>query len=112
MSKVKCVCGSEAQRVKLEVKPYGVSIGSYQGYKCEKCGEEWFEEKTAEEIEIKAKKLGLFGLEAKSKVGVAGNSLVVRVPKHMAKFLGIKKGSLVKVEPDGKDRLIVEITKH
>ncbi len=109
---MKCVCGGEAQRVRLEVKPYGVSIGGYPGYKCEKCGEEWFDEKTADGIELKTRKTGLFGLEAKGKVGVAGNSLIVRVPKHMAKFLGIKKGSLVKVGPEGKDKLIIEITKH
>ncbi|MBI1971682.1 MAG: AbrB/MazE/SpoVT family DNA-binding domain-containing protein [Candidatus Aenigmarchaeota archaeon] len=109
---MKCVCGGEAERVKLEVKPYGVSIGYYPGYRCNKCGEEWFDEKTAEDIEQKAKKLGLFGLETKGKVGVAGNSLVVRVPKHVAKFLGLKKGSIVRVEPEGKDKIIVEITRH
>src|SRR3989344_5789103 len=99
-----CTCGGEAQRDRLEVKPYGISIGSFSAYRCTKCGEEWFDEKTAEKIERRAKKLGLFGLEANGKVGVAGNSLVVRVPKYMAKFLNLKKGSLVKVEPEGKDK--------
>jgi len=107
-----CTCGGGAQRTRLEVKPYGILIGSFPAYRCTKCGEEWFDEKIAEKIEHRAKKLGLFGLEVKGKVGVAGNSLVVRIPKHMAKFLGLKKGSIVKVEPEGKDKIIVEITRH
>lgn len=109
---MKCVCKGDALRAKLEVKPYGVSIGGFIGYRCSKCGEEWFDEKTADKIEAHTRKLGLFGLHADGRVGLAGNSLVVRVPKPVAKFLGLRKGSLIKVEPEGKDKLIVEVIKH
>jgi len=90
---------------------HGVGIGTYPGYRCPQCSEEWFDEATVDAIQAKAKKIGLFGLHATGRVSVAGNSLMVRVPMRLARFLGIRKGTPVRVQPDGKDRIVVEIVR-
>lgn len=90
---------------------HGVRIGTYRGYRCPRCGEEWFDEATVDAIQEKAKQRGLFGLHASGKVGVAGNSLMVRLPTRLAKFLGIRKGTPVRVQPEGKDKIVAEIVR-
>ena len=82
---MRCICGKEAKKGKISVKVYGIDIGQFEGYKCE-CGEEWFDEKTVDEIEKRSMELGIFGLGVKEKVSASGNSLIIRVPK---KFGGI-----------------------
>ena len=106
---LKCECGGKANRVLLEVKPYGISIGKYKGYKCVRCGEGWFDETTVGKIEAVSRRLGLFGLVKEEKVAVAGNSLVVRIPKTLATFLKLKKGSLVRISPEDREKLVLEV---
>jgi len=105
---MRCICGKEAKKGKISVKVYGIDIGEFEGYKCE-CGEEWFDEKTVDEIEKRSMELGIFGLGVKEKVSASGNSLIIRVPKKLAEFLNIKKGSSVYIEPEGKDKIKVDI---
>jgi antitoxin component of MazEF toxin-antitoxin module len=59
-------------------------------------------------MEERAKKLGIWGLEHRTKVAVAGNSLMVRIPKSIAKFIGLKKGETVSMHPLGRDKLLIE----
>ncbi|MBI2667106.1 AbrB/MazE/SpoVT family DNA-binding domain-containing protein, partial [Candidatus Woesearchaeota archaeon] len=56
----------------------------------------------------KAKEMGLFGLETRTRVGQVGDSLDVRIPKRVAEFLKITKGTEVWLHPE-KNKLIVEI---
>lgn len=105
---MRCICGKEAKKGKISVKVYGIDIGQFEGYKCE-CGEELFDEKTVGEIEKRSMELGIFGLGVKEKVSASGNSLIIRVPKKLAEFLNIKKGSSVYIEPEGKDKIKVDI---
>jgi antitoxin component of MazEF toxin-antitoxin module len=58
-------------------------------------------------MEEKAKILGIWGLEQRTKVSVAGNSLIVRIPRKIAKFIGMKKGETVSVHPVGRDKLMI-----
>ena len=76
-------------------------MGEFEGYRCE-CGEEWFDEATVDEIEKRTMELGIFGLAIKENVSVSGNSLIIRVPKKLAEFLKIEKGSRVYIKPEGK----------
>jgi hypothetical protein len=105
---MECVCGGKARPAKIEYKLFGIAIGKYPGYVCSKCKEEWFNEEIVEKIENKVKEMGLFGLAKQQKVSIAGNSLIVRIPKPLAKFVGIKEGSLVRIEPEGKERIGIE----
>jgi len=80
---------------------------------CRACGEIFWLEDDVAQMEKRAKELGIWGLEHKTKVSVAGNSLIIRIPRKLAQFLGLDKGSEVVVHPYGKDKLMVEeITRH
>ena len=87
---------------------YGVKLGDYLAEVCQHCGEVVFTEETSRKMTAKAKALGLFGLEAKTKIGKVGDSLDVRIPKKIAEFLKIDKGNEVRMHPE-KNRLIIEL---
>lgn len=47
-------------------------------------------------------------MERATKVGVSGNSIVVRIQKELADFIGLQKGTLVKVYPLDNRKIIIE----
>jgi len=94
---------------KVNYLVYGVKLGEFPAKVCNTCHEEWFDEKTSKKIEELEKKKGLFGLSKKSKISYSGNSLVVRIPKSIAKFMGVKREDEVIIHPDGKDKITVEL---
>ncbi len=57
-----------------------------------------------------AKKRGLWGLASKAKVNQVGNSIAVTIASKIAKFTNLKKGEEVRVYPENRHRLIVEIS--
>lgn len=59
-------------------------------------------------MEQRAKKMGIWGLEQRTKIAMVGNSLAVRIPKRLADFLGLRRGTEVSVHPIGRDKLMVE----
>ena len=112
MKRIKCEeCGGKIIHKKVDFRMYGISLGKFQAQVCTKCGEEVFTEEVSDEIEAITKKKGLYGLEARTKIGVAGNCLDVRIGKKLAKFLGLKKGEEVTTYPESKDKLVIEIAK-
>jgi len=86
---------------------FGVYLGEYEGQKCTYCGEVFFDSDATQKIIEKAKEKGIFGIEARTKVAMSGNSLAIRIPKKIAEFLKLKKGKEVKIHPSG-DKLIIE----
>jgi hypothetical protein len=107
---VKCpVCGkSELILEKRRSELYGFGLGEYMAEVCKACGKIfWFEDDVIQ-MEKRAKELAIWGLEHKTKVSVAGNSLIIRIPRKLAQFMGLDKGSEIVVHPYGKDKLIVE----
>ncbi len=100
-------CRGKLAQKKVPYELYGVKLGDFPAEVCQKCGEVVFLEETSRAMTAKAKELGLFGLEARTKVGVVGDSLDVRIPKRVAEFLGISKGTEVWLHPE-KNKLIVE----
>jgi YgiT-type zinc finger domain-containing protein len=107
---MKCpVCEGGLVRKKVEFKFGDISLGEFEADKCTKCGEEFFTEKSSDEIDKKAKQLGLWGISSKTTIGYSGNSLIVRIPKEISNFMKLKKGGEVALYPEGKDRLIIEI---
>ena len=87
---------------------YGVSLGVFDTEICPGCGEEFYDEKTSELINKKAKEKGLWGLESKTKIGKSGNSIIIRVSKQIADFMELQTGEEVHLHPEGKKRLVVE----
>jgi len=86
-----------------------LNLGEYDALVCNKCGETFFTEGSSLEIEKKAKKLGIWGIEKKSKISYAGNSLMVRIPRNIAKFMKLRKGEEILIRPEGKKKLVVTI---
>ncbi len=76
---------------KVKYLVYGIELGQFPAQVCNACQEEWFDEKTSKKIEELEKKKGLFGLSKKSKISYSGNSLVVRIPESIAKFMNVKR---------------------
>lgn len=104
-----CHCGGKLMEAPIHVEHLGIEFGVRTGHVCTRCGDEFLTEETWQEIEDAAKKAGFFGLERKVRVRRSGNSLVVAIPRDLARFLGVDKDSLVSLLPLGKGRLEVQI---
>lgn len=102
-------CGGNVVKKAVDFKLYDISLGSFSALVCSKCGEECFDEKTSELIDVVAKERGLWGLSATSKVGVAGDSFIIRINKRLADFLDLKKGGEVSLRPESKSKIIIEV---
>jgi len=106
---MKCDCGGRIEKKLVDFSMYGISLGKFEAEVCTKCGEELFSEEVSRKIDEVAKKKGLWGLEAHTKVGQAGDSLIIRVNKKLADFYGLKKGEEVTLMPRDKDQLTIYI---
>jgi len=103
------VCGrSPLVHKKRHAEQYGFDLGVFVADVCSSCGEIFWNEKSVLKMEKKAKRMGIWGLERRTKVATVGNSLAVRIPRRLADFLGLTRGMEVSVHPIGKDKLVVE----
>lgn len=107
---MRCIlCKGNAKKKPVEYKEFGILLGKFNAYVCEKCGEIYFDEETADKIQQKSKELGLFGLAKKAKVAEIGNSIAIRIPKEIAEFLNLKKGKEVMIIPENKNEMHIEV---
>lgn len=83
MERQKCEeCGGSTINKKVDFKIYGISLGEFPAEVCSKCGEEIFDEKVSEDIDLLAKKKGLWGLDRKVKIEKLKNlKLVEKIAK-------------------------------
>ena len=109
--KEKCYICEKGNLIKkgVDYNLYGVSIGKFNAEVCNKCGEIFFDEDTSKRMTEIAKKKGLWGLQTKTKIGQAGTTLDVRLPKRIIEFLNLKKGKEVEIYPEGKNKLVISI---
>ncbi|MBU4190125.1 MAG: YgiT-type zinc finger protein [Candidatus Thermoplasmatota archaeon] len=108
---MKCpMCNEKMERKKKSYSYSGTNIGVFDADVCSKCGEVFFTEKASDEIDAKAKEIGMWGFEKKSKITYSGNSLMVRIPNAISKFLSLKKGKEITIRPEGKKKIVVEIS--
>ena len=106
----KCIlCEGKLKAKIVEYKVYGKSLGRFSAKVCEECGEQWFDEKTSKKIEEAEKKANLFGLYKESKISYSGNSLIIRIPKDIAKFMKIKKESPIAIYPEDKNTIAINL---
>lgn len=108
---MKCYICGKGNLIKKEVvrKLYGKTIGRFKAEVCSECDEVFFDEKTSKEITQKTKQMGLWGLESRTKIGVSGSVLDVRLNKKLADFFHLKKGEEVRIYPEDEKRFIIEI---
>jgi hypothetical protein len=97
------------KRVKTPYKLYGEYLGNFESEQCNKCGETFYSEETSRKMTEAAKKKGLWGLNAESKIGQSGTTLDIRLPKRIIEFMKLKKGEHVKIYPEDKKRIVMEI---
>ena len=106
----KCaLCNGELNKRVVDYKIYGKSIGKFPALVCASCGEQWFDEETSKKIQKKERELGLFGLSRETKISYSGNSLIVRIPKELAKFMNLKKGTEMIIYPEDKNKIAMFI---
>jgi len=101
----KCLCGGTMKESVGHIEQLGIDFGLKPIEVCTKCGEEYISNEVMIEIENKCKKLGLFGLERKVKVTKSGNSLVIRIPPDIAKFVGFNYKTILSLLPIGKGKV-------
>ena len=104
-----CEKGNLARK-KVDFSIYGESLGKFPAEVCNNCGETFFDEKTSDLMDEIAKKTGLWGLESETTVGKVGDSLDVRISKKLVDFLKLRKGEYVKVYPENRHKLIIDIS--
>ena len=110
MKNKKCVlCNGRLKKKLVKYEIYGKVIGKFNAFVCDSCDERWFDEKTARKIEEAEKKAGIFGLSRETKVSYSGNSLIIRIPKELAKFMNLKKETKVILYPENKDKLCISL---
>ena len=86
---------------------FGVDLGIYPGEKCSSCGEVFSDSSVMLKIEELAKKKGIWGLGSKTKITRTGNSLAVRIPQKIVKFLKLKDGEETYIHPE-LNKLVIE----
>lgn len=107
---MKCpICDGRMERMKVEYEYHGIRIGEFDADVCADCGEAFFTEEASDDIDRIAKEKGLWGMEVRSKVSYSGNSLIVRIPREIVEFLDLEKGDNIRIHPEGKRRLVVEL---
>ena len=86
---------------------FGVELGMFPATICSHCKESFTDERTTTAIEEVAKRKGLWGLGKRTKITRTGNSLAVRIPKDIVRFLKLTEGAEAYIHPDGR-RIIIE----
>ena len=102
-------CNGKMEDTTTDYFLYGTKIGNFPAKVCEKCNESYFSEETSKKITQITKQKGLWGLQAKTKVGKVGTTLDIRLPKKIIDFLKLKKGKEVTIFPESKNKLIISI---
>lgn len=107
----KCaVCTVGKLRTKqVREEMFGVTIGTFEAGVCDRCREAFFTSESVDQIEIRSRELGLWGLASKVKLARSGNSLVVRIPSPLARYLKLRSGQEVMLAPDQRHRLVLDL---
>lgn len=102
------------RREKLPVYDYvkGYPLHDVPAYRCASCGEVFFTEEDADEMEARTRKLEEqeFGFERR--ITVSGGSMVVSIPHELARHLHLARGQVVRVIPVSRQGFLVKKTKR
>ena len=105
-----CRCGGTLKASQCEVEFYGINFGIKNCEICTKCHAEYLNDKVMQEIEQEVKKRKLFALERKVKITKSGNSLVMRLPPEIVKFLDTHYQDTLRIFPLDKRKIEIELT--
>ena len=105
----KCKCDGTLKKSHCQVEFFGIDFGIRECEICTKCGSEYLSDEVLDIVEEEVKKKKLFGLEKQAQITKSGNSLVIRMPTEIAKFVGIHYKDLVRIYPINKKKIEVEL---
>ena len=88
---------------------YGIEIGKFPALVFGKCEEVIFSAETSARITRLVKEKGLWGLQAQTKVGQAGKTLDIRIPKRITEFIKLKKGTAVTITPESRNKIVITV---
>ena len=92
---------------KIKEHMFGVYLGEFPAEICTKCNESFTDSTTTKKIQEVAKKKGIWGLSAVTKITKTGNSLAIRIPKRLIDYLNLKEGEETYIHPEN-HKLIIE----
>jgi len=108
----RCPICEKGKLIKITKKHvlFGIDLGVYPGEKCTYCGEVFTDSSAMKKIETVAKKKGIWGLSATTKITKTGNSLAVRIPKKIVNYLKLINNEEVYIHPEH-EKLVIETKK-
>jgi hypothetical protein len=98
---MECVCGEIAKESHTNIEGYKV-----RSWKCKKCGEEYIDSGDAEFVLLASKTRKH---PIKARVGVLGESYIIRIPKEIAELMHIAKGKVAKITLAGPNDILVTV---
>jgi len=101
------ICEGELKQGMLREELFGVFLGEFPADICKECGESFTNSEVTKQIEIVAKKKGIWGMSATTKITKTGNSLAVRIPKKIVDYLKLKDGQETYIHPEN-NKLVIE----
>ncbi|MCS4542199.1 MAG: YgiT-type zinc finger protein [Euryarchaeota archaeon] len=107
---MKCYnCNVGLEKAKTNFEYQGVIIPDMPCLKCPKCGEKLF---SPEEVRYVRERLAglLPRIKYTRKISKAGNRPVLYLPENLIKFMNLKVREEVTVYPEGKKRIVIEMT--
>lgn len=102
-------CGKKMIKKNIEYNLYDILIGKFPAMVCETCKESFFSEEISKKITQLVKEKGLWSLQAKTKVGQAGQTLDIRLPKKIIEFIKLKKGTEVTITPESQNKIVITV---
>ncbi len=111
--KIVCTkCKEEMKKVVLDRYEYIKEFPLYNvsAYQCKKCGNLFFTEKMAEEMERRTEELKMHSFGFNRTITTSGKGLVLRVPSDLVSYLRLKEGESVKIIPLNHKGFLVERT--
>ncbi len=102
-------CNKKMIEKQVDYTLYGVPIGKFSALVCEHCHETYFSEETSKKITEITKQKGLWGLQARTKIGQAGKTLDIRLPKKIIEFTHLSKGAEITITPENKNKIIITL---
>ena len=105
----KCNCGGILKKSHTQVEFFGIDFGIRECEVCTKCNSEYLSNEVLEEIEQEVKKKELFGIEKEAEITKSGNSLVIRIPPKIVRFVKAHYKDRVRIYPTGESKISIEL---
>ena len=103
-------CDKPVQKVVLSRYEYvqGYPLHNVGAYRCQECGETFFTEEQAKQLERLTDEVRMARFAFERKVTVSGRSLVVSIPQEIAHDMRLHQGQRMKLYPVGRSEILMK----